>query len=278
MFFPIVASLAKAGGIMVDKFLLSLRAITVSKFVVWLFIFLTIFTLPFLFIDSSISLEALSVRNISLFFLMVGLAGFWNILYYKSIQSETVQEFEPILMLSPLVVILITPLFFPDEVSRVVFYIAIVAGASLALSHLEKSHLKFSKDSLGLVLAIVVMSFETIVIRELLFFFSPAALYFFRCLFLVLVFLVVFKDKLLLANRFDYFGVGLSAILGVAQMLAIFYGYQNIGLVFTTLVISIAPVLVYLYCFIVLKEKFRLRKVIGGVVILACVILAYLLN
>lgn len=278
MLFPIIASLAKAGGIMIDKYLLSLRAVSIPKFVVWLFLFLTIFTLPVLAIDSSVSQEVFSFRNVSLFLLMVALAASWNILYYRSIKNETVQEFEPILMLSPLVVILITPLFFPDEVSRIVFYIALVAGLSLAVSHLEERHFRFSGDSLYLIVAIVIMSFESIVIRELLFYFSPAALYFSRCLVLALIFIVMFRRKFVINNSFDYFGVGLSALLGVAQMLAIFYGYQNIGLIFTTLVISIAPVLVYLYCFLFLKEKFNLKKVVGGAIILTCVILAYLLN
>ncbi len=278
MIFPIIASVAKASGIMVDKYLLSSKGMKISKFVVWLFLFLAIFTFPVLVFDSQILKEALELRQLALFGLMVILAATWNVLYYNSIKKETVQEFEPILMLSPLVVILITPIFFPQEVSQNIFYIAIIAGISLVLSHLEENHFKISRDSLGLLVSVIVMSLEVMVIRELLYFYSPATLYFFRCLILLIIYLFIYRRELAEKNRVSYLSISITGLLGVAQMLASFYGYQSAGLIFTTLVLIIAPVLVYLYCFIILKEKIKPKKLVGGVIILACVIVAYLIG
>jgi len=263
---------------MIDKYLLSSKGMRISKFLIWLFLFLAIFTFPVLIFDSQILNEALELRQIGLFLLLVILAATWNVLYYNSIKKETVQEFEPILMLSPLVVILITPLFFPQEFSQNIFYIAIIASVSLVLSHLEESHFKISKDSWGLFASVIIMSIEVMIIRELLFYYSPAVLYFFRCLLLLIVYLFIYRKELVEKNKVSYLSISISSLLGVAQMLARFYGYQSAGLIFTTLVLIIAPILVYIYCFLILKEKVKPKKLVGGVIILACVIIAYLIG
>jgi drug/metabolite transporter (DMT)-like permease len=274
----LIASLAKAGGVIIDKYFLSFKGMKTSKFIVWLFLFLAIFTFPFLIFDNSINLSQIGLFELGLFGLMIFLAGSWNILYYRSIKNDSVQEFEPILMLSPLIVILITPLFYPQEASKIIFFLAVIAGFSLVFSHLEQDHLKFSKDSLGLLLAMILMSLEIIIIRELLFVFSPASLYFFRCFSLLIVYLIIYRKTVVSVNQVSYLPVALTSLLGVAQMLLSFYGYQKAGLVFTTLILIVAPILVYLYCFLVLKEELKPKKIVGAIIILACVSAAYLLN
>ena len=69
----------------------------------------------------------------------------------------------------------------------------------------------------------------------------------------------------------------MTSLLGVAQMVARFYSYQSIGILFTTLVLSISPALVYLFGFLFLKEKILPKRLIGGILIFACVIIGYLL-
>jgi drug/metabolite transporter (DMT)-like permease len=280
MLFPLVASLSKAFGVMVDKVLLSRKNLSVSRFIVWLFLFLAIFTFPILFFDNWISVEILTPRIIFLFIAMIALALSWNILYYLGIKNESVQEFQPILMLSPLAVIILTHLFFPQESSQRIFFISLIAATVLIFSHLEKGHLVFKRESLGLLICVVLMSLEVLIIKELLFFFAPASLYFFRCFFLFCIFLLLYRRQISSSNNIlpNLTGFFLTTILGVAQMVTSFYGYQQIGVIFTTLVMILSPVLVYLFAFLFLKEKTDTKKIVGGVIILGCVIFAYLVK
>lgn len=278
MFYPIVGSLTQAFGIMVDKVLLTKKKLIISKFVPWLFLFLALFTFFILIFDNRIVISVINWTTVAYFVLMIGLAFVWNILYYRAIKNESVQEFEPILMFSPLLVILLTAIIFPRESDRMIFFIALIASVVLIFSHFERGQLKFQKESLGLIICVFLMSVEVLVIRELLFYFTPASLYFIRCSVLLVVFLIYYRKTFFSIPDRGLPGIILTSLLGAAQMVSRFYGYQNIGIVFTTLVMAMAPVLVYLFCFTCLKEPLKPKKIIGGSVILVCVVAAYLLS
>ena len=277
MLFPIIASLAQAFGVMTDKVVLSKIKVPINRFIPLLFSLLAFFTLLVLPFDNWLSTEIITWPIIGLFGLMILLAFSWNILYYQAIQRETVQEFEPILMLSPLVVVLLAPIFYAEERSLVIFLVSLVAGIILVLSNLKKGQIRFQRESLGLVACIFLMGLEVLVIRRLLDFFAPATLYFIRCTILFLLFLVFYRTSFARVHPSAVWGIVMTSLLGVAQMVARFYSYQSIGILFTTLVLSISPALVYLFGFFFLKEKILPKRLIGGILIFVCVIIGYLL-
>jgi len=278
MFAPILASLAKSFGIMVDKVVLSQKQVPIKRFIPLLFALLAFFTVLILPFDNWISLEVMTWPVIGYFVLMIALAFVWNILYYRAIKRETVQEFEPILMLAPLVVILLAPIIYPDERNWTVMVIALIAGLVLILSNLNRGHIKLSKASIGLIACIFIMGFEVLVIRYLLDYFSSASLYFSRCSILFLLFLAYYRSNFIKVKPVAIWGVVITSLLGVMHMIALFYGYQSIGIVFTTLVMSLSPALVYIFGFIFLKEKLQIKRLLGGIFIFICVIVAYLIG
>jgi len=278
MFAPILASLAKSFGIMVDKVILSQEQVPIKRFIPLLFALLAFFTILVLPFDNWVSLEAITWPIIGYYFLMITLAFVWNILYYRAVKQKTVQEFEPILMLSPLVVILLAPIIYPNERNWAIIAIALIAGLVLILSNLDRGHIKLSAVSIGLIVCIFLMSFEVIVIRQLLDYFSPASLYFSRCSILFLLFLAYYQSNLIKIKPVAIFGVVITSLLGVMQMIARFYGYQSIGIVFTTLVMSLSPALVYIFGFIFLKERLQSKRLLGGIFIFICVIIAYFIS
>jgi len=278
MLAPLIASITQAFGVVIDKVVLSQKQVPISKFIPLLFALLALFTFLVLPFDSWFSEQVVSWPIIGYFLLMIGLAFSWYILYYRAIQRATIQEFEPILMLSPLVVILLAPIFYLEERNLVILLISFVVGIILVLSHLERGHIKFKKESLGLLACIFLAGLEVLVIRKLLFFFAPAPLYFIRCVVLLLIFLLYFRTNFARIDRSAVWAVVATSLLGVAQMVARFYGYQNLGIVFTTLILSLSPVLVYLLGFLFLKEKIQPKKLIGGALILGGVIVAVLIS
>ncbi|MBD3247341.1 EamA family transporter [Candidatus Pacearchaeota archaeon] len=56
----------------------------------------------------------------------------------------------------------------------------------------------------------------------------------------------------------------------------VYYGYLTLGVVFTTLIIMLGPVFVYIFAKIILKEKLQKRNIIAAAVIVVCVIYAIL--
>jgi len=278
MLSPIIASITQAFGVMTDKLVLSRIKVPINRFIPLLFCLLAFFTLLVLPFDNWISPEAITWPAIGFFLLMIILAFAWNILYYQAVQREVVQEFEPILMLSPLVVVLLAPIFYPEERNLIIFLVSLVAGVILVFSHLKRGAIKFRKESLGLLICIFLMGLEVLVIRRLLDFFAPATLYFIRTAILFLIFSIFYRTDFAQVQPIAVWGIVATSLLGVVQMVARFYSYQAIGIVFTTLVLSLSPVLVYLFGFLFLKEKIYPRKLIGGILIFACIIIGYLIS
>ena len=71
------------------------------------------------------------------------------------------------------------------------------------------------------------------------------------------------------------FIVGLTWILFRA---IIYYGYQGVGIVYTTSLIILSPVLMLIFAVVFLKERPTARQIVSNGVILACVVASVLLR
>ena len=65
-----------------------------------------------------------------------------------------------------------------------------------------------------------------------------------------------------------------TAITAITFRVILYYGYQTLGVVFTTIIFILAPVLIYIFAAIFLKEKITKRQIISSFVIVACVVAA----
>jgi drug/metabolite transporter (DMT)-like permease len=115
------------------------------------------------------------------------------------------------------------------------------------------------------------MAIEMIFIKILLAVYSPVALYTIRT-FLVFVVLAIFlrpnfeglnyKKTLIMAG---------TAFLAVIQMVLIYTSVGREGLVFTTLILILTPILIFIFSIIFYKEKFSIRTLILYIIIIACI-------
>jgi drug/metabolite transporter (DMT)-like permease len=69
-----------------------------------------------------------------------------------------------------------------------------------------------------------------------------------------------------------------TGAIWVAYRVIIYYGYLNIGVIFTTLLIMLGPIFIYIFAKIFLKEKLNWRNVVAGIVIAASVVYAIVGN
>lgn len=273
MFLPFFAAIANAGGIIIDKVLLGKRRMAVHVFIPVLFLFLFVFTallVPLLGrVDSDLALQP---SYLFLFVLMIVLSITWNVFYYQSIQKEKLYEHELIIMLEPLMTILLASVFFPEDLDMRILGIAIVAGVALFVSRLERDHFAFDRYSLNLMLAVMLMALESIIIKELLSVYSPVSLYAFRTGFIFLFFLIYYRPRLAMVSATNLWWVMGSSLLGVIYMILRFYGYRDLGIVHTTLILIISPVLVYIASSSLFNERVRIKTVVSGLIILSSII------
>lgn len=250
----------------------------VHVFVPILFIFLFLLTatlFPFL---GKISPDILTLKYLLLFLGMIATAIIWNVYYYKGLQAEKVQEFELIVMFQPLLTILLATVFLRGERNIHIEIAAFIASICLIIAHINKNHLKLSKGATQLVLAVVFMSVELIIIDLLLNVMSPVALYAIRTGILLIFFYFYFKPQISRVANSNTWLIFVTAILGVTQMVSKFYGFNMYGVIYTSLVLILAPLLVYIISAVYLHEKLKPRMVISALVIVGCIVYATVLG
>lgn len=268
----LLAAFNDAFGIVVDKLVLTKGRVSVVIFTIVQFFFLTTLaalTLPFL---GRIDPTAFSLVNLGLLIIMISLAATWNLMYYKSIQEETVERLEVMLLTYPLFTIGVSAIFFAQERHFYTLMAAVIASLALILAHLDRNKIRFDRYELVLILAVMLMAVEAVIIKLLVQIWSPAALYTVRTL---AVFLV-----LLAATRPTVKGVKLSTMVlifttgvaGVIYKIIQFTGFERFGIVYTTLILILSPVFVLMLDRVILHEKIHLKQVVAMVVIVGAVV------
>lgn len=278
MIYALIGAIISAITLILQKYILSYLKVNYKTFNVLVFIFLFLFTAVLFPKFGWIKPEALSFYYLLFGILMVITATLWNILLSQSLQKEHLVEFELIQMLQPLLTIFIGSLIFTSERSMYILPAAFIGSLALIIAHIRRDHIYFDKYAKYLLLAVVLMSIEMIFIKILLNVYSPVALYMVRTFFIAIASWVVLMPsfKGLDAKRISIM-VGTSA-LAVAQMVLIYTAIELRGLVFTTLILILTPILVYILSVIFFREKLKTMTIISAVVIVFCIVYATLLG
>lgn len=272
--FPFIATLAQVGGILIDKITLTRRQVAIHVFVPILFLFLFLLTGLLFPFWGEISGRIFEIRYLLIFLVVIISAIIWNIFYYQGVQSEKVHEFELIVMFQPLLTILLATIFLKGERNFPIEIAAIIAAIFLIIAHFKKTHLEITPGGYKLVLAVVFMSVELILIKILLEALSPVALYFIRTGIIFVFFFLFYRPQMNKVANQNTLLILSSAALGTAQMITKFYGFEQYGVIYTSLILILAPILVYICSTIFLHEKMKFRTVASAIVILGCIIYA----
>ncbi len=279
MLAAIISSIANAGSLITDKIALSREQISLKVFLPILFIFLFGFTLilvPMLGrFDTSV---ALLPSTLFLVFLMIILAVASNALYYEGVQKNKIHHHEIMMMLLPLFTVVLAAIFFPENFDLRIFGLAFVASLALIFAKGSKEHFFIDKDSYNTFLAVILMAAEAIVAKELLYSFSPVALYAIRTLFIAVFFIFYYQPRYSTVKLGHWWIIAGCAVIGVVTVIAQYYAYSSLGIIYTTLVAALAPIIVFLASWEILHEKIKPRVVIAAMVILACVVVATVLQ
>lgn len=268
----LLAAFNDAFGIVVDKLVLTRGRVPVIIFTIVQFFFLTTLsalTLPFL---GRIDPAAFSPVNLGLLFIMISLAVIWNLMYYQSIQAESVERLEVVLLTYPLLTILVSAIIFEQERNFQTLIAAVIASLALMLAHFDHRKIRFDRYELVLILAVLLMAIETVFIKILVQIWSPAALYTIRTLAVFLVVLAATRPTINGLKPAVIFLIFLTGIAGVIYKIIQFTGFEQLGVVYTTLILILSPVFVLMLDRIILHEKIHLKQIIAMVVIVGAVV------
>ncbi len=258
---------------LLEKIVLKDRKVNLESFVVAVFLSSVLIMIPLVFFLGKIGEGAFSFLNIFLFVLVIGFSIIANLLGFYAIRWEKLTHLEPVRLLEPLFVVILAFIFFKSERDLRVIIPAFIAGLTLVLSHVKKHHLDLNKYILAGIASGFFYALELLISNHLLLFYSPIALYFIRGLGVLVFLSLLFKPSLKSAfTKNEKIMVFLTGGLWVAYRVITYYGYLKWGMIFTTLILMLAPLFVYLLAWKFLKEKLEFRNILATIIILCCVI------
>jgi drug/metabolite transporter (DMT)-like permease len=114
--------------------------------------------------------------------------------------------------------------------------------------------------------------------RLILDYYSAITFYFIRCALIFILTFLIFRPKLFKkGNGKLTFQIFWISIIWIIYRIILYYGYVKIGIVSTTLMLMLGPILIYFSSCVFLKEKLNWRSILLSVVILGCVLYASLI-
>jgi len=280
IYLPFLGAISLATGTILEKIVVKHKNIDIKFYQTAIFLVIMLVMLPFIYFYWKFDPQALQPLNIIIFSLVIIFSLLANWFVFYSVKGEKVSNLEPAKMIEPLFVVLLAILFsfFIDsgmyEKNLKIIIPAIIAGLALILSHVKRHHLKFNKYFLSAILGSFFFALELVISRLILDYYSSLTFYFLRCAFIFLFSLIIFRPKMIKMDKTLTSYIFITGIFWVLYRVIVYYGYVNLGIIFTTLIIMVSPIFIYLFAHIFLKENLSWRNIIASIIIIGCVLYA----
>jgi len=281
-YIPILGALSLSIATIMEKVALKVKKINIKLFLTSSFLASVLIMIPLIWFFWRVDAGAFELVNLLIFLGVIILSIAANLFAFYAMKWEKISNLEPAKVLEPLFTILLAivfSFFFQGMYERNTNIIipALIASAALIFSHIEKHHLHFNKYFLAAIIGSFLYASELVISRLILDFYSPLSFYFLRCLGVVILGLVIFKPKFKKLDTSHRWQILIIGALWVGFRVLVYYGYLQIGVIFTTLMIMLAPILIYIFAYIFLKEKMSWRNIVASIVIAASVVYAILI-
>lgn len=271
----LIAALSQSGSQTIDKFVIAKQKINFRLYLVSSFFIIVILALPLFLIYGKI--QPAAVQPFWLFLLALGIlmTTAVNILYYRALQHEKLTDLQPISLLAPLFTVLVAGFFLQEERNILIIILAIVSSIALFWSHFERHKIKFDKYVLALLLfSIFISPFSAIITKRLLTVYDPFSFEFIRTALALPIFYLILRPNLKQLKGKNPTWLIATNILTTAAWILVLFSYKFIGIVQTTLIFNLSPLLVCLFASYFLKERIKKKTIIASIIILVCVTIA----
>jgi len=283
-YIPIIGSFFEAALAVIEKKVLRKHNINAVNFTMYSFLSIIIVMLIPLYFFWKVTPEATQLTNLLIFISIVVTSVFANITFAYSLKRENLSEMEPIRLMQPLFILLIAfslSFFFSayyNERNYPILILSLIASLTLILSHVTKRHLKMDKYILAGIIGNFLFALEVVISKSILPYYSSFTFYFLRSLFIFIICIVIWHPKikpLKKGTRNLFFIMGIIAVI---YRLIIYYGYQNIGIIMTTILFLLSTILIYISAAVFLKEKIKKQQIISSIVIITCIIISIIIS
>lgn len=284
IYLPIIGSFCQATVLTFRKSITRNHYITSKNYNIYFFFLIFLIMLPVSLYFWDIEPDAFKFSNIILLGFLFLLATVANIFLTKGIKKEKLNQIEPIIQSGPLIVITITfILSFLFEIYRpernlLLLIPALIASFTLVVSRIEKHHFKYDKYILYAFFAVLLFSLEMVLTRPILEYMSGFTFYFLRSVFIVIITLVLYHPHLKKPENKIIGLIFLQSLFLIGFRLILYYGYENLGIIFTTTIFILSPVFVFSESRIFLKEKLNKKQIITSIIIILCVVAAIVIH
>ncbi len=278
MLFAFLASFLSAGEDIINKIILGKMKVALEEYLPIAFAFITVISLFLVPINFRFDSNALSIPHLLVFALLLISSTIWNTLLAKSMKTEPLHEYEAIILTVPLATVIMAMVFLPGERNINAIIAGIVSTLALLIFKFKRHHLNFTKSASRTALAVIFIAIEAICIKTLLADLSPALLYFARVFFLTIIFHIIYKPNYsILQIKPIRMGLMAASLIGATLMILKYTAFAEIGVVHSTIILLLAPLLTYLGSYFYFKERrnFVPDLACAGVTI-ACIIYATL--
>ncbi len=274
--FPFFGSLALASATILERSILKHKSISVQVYQVLQFLSIVLLSLPLLYFFWSVDPLALSRTNLLIFLGVIISSVIANYLTFYAVKGKKVSALEPAKLFEPLFVVLLA--FFASFISAFftrdtnVVIPALIAGLALVWSQVEHARFTFDRFVLAQILGSFFFALELILAQFILSLYNPLTFYFLRCVSILAISFMILPKKRFKISKPLRLPIILTATLWILYRISIYYGYQSVGVMETTLMVMLGPIFIYLFAWKFLKEKISYKSVIAGIVILGSIL------
>lgn len=268
--FPILAAILQAGSFTLDKVVLSIRRVNFKTYTGVSFPLIFLITLVIFFIfRPSLSFDLLAGNLWWLLLISVGMTIVTNLIFYRALDDDKLGEIQTLDLLHAIPIIIFASIIFADERNFLVIVPALVASFAVIWSHWEHHHFKIAKHTLPfLVWSLAAAPIGASISKILLANWNPVSLELVRSGAVALILgplFVRYAQKI----SFKAFSLLLATnILTSIAWILFYFSYQRLGIIYTILVFSLQPLLIYLASVFFLKEPFHWKKATAFAIVL----------
>lgn len=282
--FPLALSgaLSEASATIIEKRILKDKKLSFKVYTTWGFLAIVIVLLIVMFFTEivldkreifSISPQAFMLKNVFILGLVILLSILANLFVFYAMKWEKITALEPMRLMQPLFAIALALLLYAPErhTQTSILLASIIAAITLVISHIKRHHLSFNKYSISAILGSLFFALELVISRTILNYYSPMSFYLIRCAAIFVICFMIFKPKINQMSKRIWQLSFVTSIIWVFYRFLLYSSYVSSGIIFTTLIFILAPIFIFLFAGIFLKEKITARNLVAAIIITACV-------
>ncbi|KKU06351.1 MAG: hypothetical protein UX07_C0002G0003 [Parcubacteria group bacterium GW2011_GWA2_45_30] len=279
LLFPFLAAVLQAASFTLDKAILSLKRVNYKTYTGVSFPLILLITLAiFLIVRPPVSKE-LFYGNLPLFLVFsIVLSLGTNLFFYRALDHDHLNEIQTLDLFRNIPIILFSSIWFADEQNFSILIPALVASLVIVWSHWGRNHFRMARRTLPYFLWMIVAApLEAAANKTLLMVWHPIVLGLAvdgvaACVLGPLF----FREEKKITWRVFLLLI-LTNLLTTVAWLFYFYSYQRSGIIYTVLLFSLMPFLVYLASIFFLRETFHWKKFAAFLIVLGSIAAAQIM-